>query len=84
MFYLIDILLDSLRGNSKYVFNISFLDQAKGIHRKTYQRISNIVSQRPQEIGQLAVNTLLENIQKGNQYVPIQSFIDCDLINIKE
>lgn len=65
-------------------FNISFLDQAKGIHRKTYQRISNIVSQRPQEIGQLAVNTLLENIQKGNQYVPIQSFIDCDLINIKE
>ena len=65
-------------------FNISFLDQAKGIHRKTYQRISNIVSQRPQEIGRLAVNALLENIQKCKQYVPIQAFIDCDLINIKD
>lgn len=63
-------------------FNVSFLDHCAGIHRKTYQRITDIVRQRPKEMAKLAIDSLIEHIRKGEQYTPIRAFIECDLVTL--
>lgn len=61
-------------------FNITYRDYISGTNNDVYQRIACIMSQRPSEIATKAVDTLIDNIKKGENYIPARTFIDCDLI----
>lgn len=63
-------------------FNIPFLEYNTGIRRSIYHRITSVISQRPQEIGKWAIDTLLKNIKNEGRFSYVQKFIDCDLVDL--
>ena len=65
-------------------FNIPFSDYITRRNEDIYDRIVSVISQRPKEIASQAVHMLLENIKKGEAFLPKQIFIDCDLIYLAD
>lgn len=65
-------------------FNIPFSDYITRRNEDIYDRIVSVISQRPKEIASQAVHMLLENIKKGESFLPKQIFIDCDLIYLAD
>lgn len=67
-------------------FNISFLESISGKNQHIYEKITNVVSQRPEELAAQAIDTLINNIKKGEHFAPTHIFIDCDLsfLNFKD
>lgn len=67
-------------------FNISFLDSISGNNQDVYQKIVSVVSQRPEKLAARAIDTLIDNIKKGENFIPTQVFVSCDLsfLNFKE
>lgn len=63
-------------------FNLSFVENITGANQNIYQRIVSLVSQRTEEIATRAIDTLLDNIKKGESFTPTQVFIDCNLSNL--
>lgn len=61
-------------------FELPFSKVITRDNENIYSKIVSIISQRPQEIASHAINTLIDNIKKGEAFIPVHHFIDCDLI----
>lgn len=65
-------------------FNIPFSEYILGTNKTIYEKIVSIISQRPKEMASGAVHLLLENIKKGDSFIPVHNFIDYDFLDVSE
>lgn len=61
-------------------FDLPFSKTLTSQDASIYEKVVSIISQRPCEIAANAIHVLLEQIKKGDDFIPVKHFIDCDLI----
>lgn len=67
-------------------FNLSFAEYISETKQQIYPKIVSLVSQQPKELAAKATDLLINNIKKGETFLPAQIFVDCNLnyLNFKK